>query len=71
MTPGSGSFEQAQGTMAQWHHKILETLAVQGSHSAVHCYIAGTVLLAELTPREVKIKTFVYSEHESSAKPVS
>lgn len=48
--------------MAQWHRKTLETLAIQGSHSAVRCYIAGTVLLPELTPREVEIKTSVYSK---------
>lgn len=33
--------------MALWHHKTLEMFAVQGSHSAVICYIAETVLLAE------------------------
>lgn len=58
VTPGSGSFAFSLH-MAQWHHKTLETLGIQGSHSAICCYIAGTLLLAELTPREAEIKTSV------------
>lgn len=61
VTPGSGSFALSLH-MAQWHRKTLETLEIQGSHSAIHCYVAGTMLLAELTPREAEIKTSVYSK---------
>lgn len=40
--------------MDLWHCNTLETFAVQGSHSAILCYIAGTALPAEFTPGEAE-----------------